>query len=106
LCLENLQKYEEAIASYEKAIIIQPKYYPAWNNLGLALSNLQRYQEAIISYDKAISINPDDAHSWYNRGISLYYIICKDTKKRLHLSTKPLPSNLMTINLGISEVML
>ncbi|MGD1714055.1 tetratricopeptide repeat protein, partial [Dapis sp. BLCC M172] len=54
--LENLERYEEAIAAYEKAIEIQPDYYYTWDSKGIALINLERYEEAIAAYEKAIEI--------------------------------------------------
>ena len=69
--LHELQKYEEAIASFDKAIAIKPDYYEAWHNRGVALSELQRYEEAIASYDKAIVIKPDYHETWDGRGFAL-----------------------------------
>ena len=55
----NLQKYQEAIASYNKAIRYQPNHYQSWYSKGNALLNLQQYTQAIASYDKAIEYKPD-----------------------------------------------
>jgi tetratricopeptide (TPR) repeat protein len=65
------EKYEQAIASYDKAIAIKADYHEAWDNRGSALDDLQRYSEAIASYDRAIAIKPDYYYSWHNRGVSL-----------------------------------
>lgn len=65
------EKYNEAIAAYDKAIELDPDYAHAWNSRGISLRKLERYEEAIASYDKTIKLDPDDAHVWYNRGISL-----------------------------------
>ncbi|MGK7929086.1 MAG: tetratricopeptide repeat protein [Spirulina sp.] len=62
------RQYEEAIASYDKAVEINPNYDAAWYNRGVALYNLGRYEEAIASYDKAVEINPNYDAAWYNRG--------------------------------------
>jgi serine/threonine protein kinase len=69
--LLHLQKYTEAIASYNKAIAIKPDYHEALYRQGVALRQLHRYTEAIESYDKAIAIKPDDHQTWNNRGIAL-----------------------------------
>ncbi|BAY07432.1 TPR repeat-containing protein [Calothrix sp. NIES-2098] len=58
----------EAIACWDKTIKIQPNYYPAWGNRGIALSKLGRFAEAIASYDKVLEIKPDDYLGWYYRG--------------------------------------
>ena len=69
--LLRLQKYQEAIASYDKAIAIKPDFHEAWYGRGLCLDNLQKYQEAIASFDKAIAIKSDFHEAWHNRGFSL-----------------------------------
>ncbi|MBD1219195.1 MAG: tetratricopeptide repeat protein, partial [Aphanizomenon flos-aquae Clear-A1] len=69
--LLRLQKYQEAIASYDKAIAIKPDFHEAWYGRGLCLDNLQKYQEAIASFDKAIAIKSDYYYAWHNRGFSL-----------------------------------
>ncbi|MEH1826083.1 MAG: tetratricopeptide repeat-containing serine protease family protein [Nostoc sp.] len=65
------QKYEQAIASYDRAIAIKPDYYEARHNRGVSLEKLQRYSEALASYDKVIAIKPDYHLAWYGRGNSL-----------------------------------
>ena len=65
------EEYEEAIASYERAVEINPDDQDAWYGLGYALGNLGRYEEAIASYERAVEINPDKEKAWYNRGIAL-----------------------------------
>ncbi|MFN6440364.1 MAG: CHAT domain-containing protein [Nostoc sp. DedSLP01] len=71
LALGNFGRFEEAIASYDKAIQLKPDDYSAWNYRGLALANLGRFEEAIASYDKAIQLKPDYYSAWYNRGNAL-----------------------------------
>jgi tetratricopeptide (TPR) repeat protein len=66
--------YEEAIASYDKALEIKPDYYEVWGNRGVALNDLGKYEEAIASYDKVLEIKPDKHEVWYNRGIALINI--------------------------------
>jgi tetratricopeptide (TPR) repeat protein len=72
LCLTELQRYSEAIASYDKALSIKPDKHDAWFNRGIALYKLGKYEQAIASYDKALSIKPDKHEAWNNRGIALY----------------------------------
>jgi tetratricopeptide (TPR) repeat protein len=66
--LASLQRHEEAIAAYEKAIAIKPDSYDAWRHVGIALSELKRYKEAMAAYDRAIAIKPDNAEAWRDRG--------------------------------------
>jgi len=67
----SLEKYEEAITSYDKALQIKPDLYDAWNNRGGALGKLGRYEEAIASSDKALQIKSDLHEAWNNRGVAL-----------------------------------
>ncbi|MFM8298461.1 MAG: tetratricopeptide repeat protein [Microcystis aeruginosa] len=65
------KEYEQAIASYDRALEIKPDFHEAWNNRGIALGNLGRWAEAIASYDQALEIKPDYHQAWNNRGIAL-----------------------------------
>jgi tetratricopeptide (TPR) repeat protein len=69
--LKNLGRYEEAIASLDKALEIKPDYYKAWYSRGNALYALDFYEEAIFSYEKAIQLKPDFAQAWYEKGKAL-----------------------------------
>ncbi|HEY9297383.1 MAG TPA: tetratricopeptide repeat protein, partial [Phormidium sp.] len=71
-CLYELKRYEEAIASYKKALVTNPVSDMAWYNLGLLiLGTLDRLEEAISSFDKALTINPENENAWYFRGVTL-----------------------------------
>ena len=72
--LYSAKKYEEALASYDKAIEINSENADAWNYKGHALNALSRYEEALASYDKAIEINSDDNFGYgflINKGMVL-----------------------------------
>jgi tetratricopeptide (TPR) repeat protein len=64
--------HEEALASFDKALELQPDFYIAWGNRGTALDSLGRYEEAIASYDKALEFKPDSHNAWNNRGNALF----------------------------------
>jgi predicted O-linked N-acetylglucosamine transferase (SPINDLY family) len=69
--LRELQRLDEALASYDKAIALKPDYATAFNNRGTALKELERLDGALSSYDKAITLKPDYPEAFYNRGIIL-----------------------------------
>ena len=69
--LIQLQRYEEALATYEKAIDIKPDYPQALSGQGKALFQLKKYQESLTAYDKAIQIQPNYLEAWTNRGFVL-----------------------------------
>ena len=49
--LGELERHEEAIECYDKAIELNPKYEKAWYNKGVNLERLERHAEAITCYD-------------------------------------------------------
>ena len=51
--MSTFQQYEQAIASFDKALQLKPDNHQGWNNRGIALVNLGRYDEPIASKDNA-----------------------------------------------------
>ena len=72
--LQDLKRYEEALASHERALELKPDYAEGWSNKGAVLNELKRYDEAIAHYDKALSLKPDYADAWSNKGTTLNQI--------------------------------
>jgi tetratricopeptide (TPR) repeat protein/S1-C subfamily serine protease len=64
----DLGNKQEAIADYDRAIAINPKYAEAYSNRGNDKSDLGNKQGAIADYDRAIAINPKLALAYNNRG--------------------------------------
>ena len=56
--LAGLGRFEEAEASYRRAIALNPRYPEAFNNLGTVLQGLGRLEEAEASYRRAMELNP------------------------------------------------
>jgi tetratricopeptide (TPR) repeat protein len=56
--VSNLNKSDEAIKAFDKAIELNSQYSAAWYNKGRVLYKLNKSDEAIKVYDKAIEINP------------------------------------------------
>lgn len=69
--LYDLNRYEEALTLYKKAIQVRPDYLEAWNCQGNTLFQLKRYKEALNAYDQAIQIKSNYLESWSGRGIVL-----------------------------------
>ncbi len=69
--LFQLQRYREAVASYDRVIHARPEEYLAWFKRGIALENLQHYEEAIVSYDRVVQLQPEDYLAWFKRGAAL-----------------------------------
>ncbi|MDR0206125.1 MAG: tetratricopeptide repeat protein [Bacteroidales bacterium] len=51
--------YEEAVRLYSKAIEVNPAYYQAWFNRGLAYEWMDDYKNARNDYQQSLSINPN-----------------------------------------------
>ena len=67
--LKELGKFDEAIASYHKALSIDPDYVKAYDNLGLAFLVLGRPEEGVASYNQALKLTPDDEAYFPTHGI-------------------------------------
>jgi len=65
--LQEVARFAEAVASYDRAIRLKPDYSEAYRNRGNALKQLGRLAEAVASYDHAIALRPSVA-SYTNRG--------------------------------------
>ncbi|MBV8650975.1 MAG: glycosyltransferase family protein, partial [Alphaproteobacteria bacterium] len=66
--LAELQRYEEALQSYERAIALKPDYVEAIGNAASALSALGRSGEAIEWAQRALAINPEYIPALINLG--------------------------------------
>jgi len=71
LVLQELKRFSEALANYDKVLAMQPAFFQAWSNRGNTLMALNRVQEALLSYDRAIALRPDFAEAHHNRGNAL-----------------------------------
>jgi tetratricopeptide (TPR) repeat protein len=69
--LNDLDKPEEAIASYRRAIEIDPKDPNAPYNMGFALEKQGKLDEAIDSYRKALELNPLGDRAYHQLGHAL-----------------------------------
>jgi tetratricopeptide (TPR) repeat protein len=67
----ELKRYEEALASYDRALTIQSNFAEALSNRGNVLFDLKRYEEALASYDRALAIQPDFPEAHLGRGTVL-----------------------------------
>ena len=66
--LLNTKQYQEAIFSFNKALILKPDYTDAYFNLGKTQRALRLYKDAIISYSKCIDLDKSYASAYNNSG--------------------------------------
>jgi tetratricopeptide (TPR) repeat protein len=65
-----LNRYQEAVDDYTRAIQLNPPYLDAFLQRGtLCYKILKRYEEALTDFDKAIEIDPGCASAYLHRGI-------------------------------------
>jgi len=72
--LWRLFEFEDAVAAFDEAIKLKPKFEQAWYGRGLALNSQEKYREAVVSFDKATEINPRLYQAWRQRGEALYWL--------------------------------
>lgn len=64
--LQEQGKREEAIATYQEVIKLNPDFHPAYINLGETLSEQGKLDEAISCYRHALKLRPNDIHYYRN----------------------------------------
>jgi tetratricopeptide (TPR) repeat protein len=65
--LQSLGRFDEALASYDKALALNSNYVAALNNRGAILKVMKRLEEALVSYDRALALKPDLTTALTNR---------------------------------------
>jgi tetratricopeptide (TPR) repeat protein len=68
----NLERYQDALKCFEKAVSLGSGHSKLFNNIGVALVRLKRQEEALIYYDKALKSDPEFGNAWFNKGKALY----------------------------------
>lgn len=63
-------KFEEAIAGYDKAIRRKPDDALLYYSRGLANAGIKRYDAAVKDYNEAIELNPSYSPAYYERGLA------------------------------------
>jgi tetratricopeptide (TPR) repeat protein len=66
--LVEVERYDDAITAYQKAVEIKPDFYEAWYNMGISYKNKGEDDNAINAYRKAVEIKPDKHEAWNNMG--------------------------------------
>src|SRR6476661_1572382 len=73
--LRKLGQYNAAMASYDRALKLDPNYQDIWLNRGALLCDfLNRPQEAFACFKRAVEIAPDNPLAWYNQGNALRHL--------------------------------
>ncbi|MGA3067510.1 MAG: tetratricopeptide repeat protein, partial [Tepidisphaeraceae bacterium] len=65
------RQFDPAIASYRKAITLEPNFVEAHNNLGVALRNNEQFAQAVAIFRKTVELDPELPEAHYNLGNAL-----------------------------------
>ena len=63
------QEYDKALADYNQALAINPRYAPAYCFRGAAWNNQEQYDKALADYNQAIAIDSQYATAFHKRGV-------------------------------------
>lgn len=69
--LQKLNRFQEALTSYEKALEIDKNFYEALIGKGNMLDQTGKPDKALSAFNAASQIRPDDYLVWYSRGTLL-----------------------------------
>jgi protein O-GlcNAc transferase len=64
-------RYREAIADFDKAISINPKYPDAYCSKGTSLAELELWDQSLSAHRTALSLRPNFAEAWLGVGRAL-----------------------------------
>ncbi len=72
--LKRVGRYEEALASYERALGIDPNDVEGHIGRGSVLRALMRFDEALASFERAIALRAGDAEIHFHRAVVLQFL--------------------------------
>jgi len=65
--LNSLDRPEEALAAFDRALVLAPTYADAWLNRAGVLERLGRKADALAGIDRALALNPAMPMAWFRR---------------------------------------
>ena len=66
--LQRKERFDEAIRSYDRALILDPGRVEVWLSMAELLVRQERFDEAIKSFDCAVTLDNARADIWYRMG--------------------------------------
>ncbi|MDP2912732.1 MAG: tetratricopeptide repeat protein, partial [Candidatus Omnitrophota bacterium] len=69
----EMGKYEDAVKTLNRAIVLEPKNLETINSLGAAYGSLKKYDEAIKLFKKSTAIDPTFVSAYLNLGTTYEY---------------------------------
>ena len=74
MILDKLEKIDDAIASYKKAIKLNPAYFEVYFNMGQLFMRNRMAEKAIPNYKKTLELKPDFVEGYIALGNALKYL--------------------------------
>jgi len=65
----KLNRFDESIASYDRAIKIKPTYAEVYKKKADSLRNLHQFEDSLLNYEKAIALKPNYPKAYHDAGI-------------------------------------
>jgi tetratricopeptide (TPR) repeat protein len=72
MCLRNIQKYDESLTYFDKALSVEPENDMFLNFKGFSLRDLKRWDEYLDIQTKLLKINPHDDAVWNEKAVGLF----------------------------------
>ncbi len=82
--LDDLGKYEEAIATYKKVIELAPNWEAPYYDMGISYDNKKDYQTSRKLYEKAVELAPNYGTAWERLGTVCHDLKDLDAAERAH----------------------
>ncbi len=71
VALQLLERFEEALKAFDKAVQLQPERAELWRNRGNVLIQLERHSDAVLAYQHALKLDPSLWDVAYRNGVLL-----------------------------------
>ena len=68
VCYENLDRIDESLDAYNRAIDLDPFSECAWYNIGIAYNRINEFDKAIEAYNYALALDPTFYDALFNKG--------------------------------------
>jgi len=68
VALAGQSRWEEALSSLDRALVLRENDADIWNNRGVVLWHRKQYEDALIALEKTVQLQPDRAQAHFNRG--------------------------------------
>jgi protein O-mannosyl-transferase len=95
-----------AVAEFQKALDINPKYTPAMDSMGLVLMRMDQPQKAMKYYRRAIELDPKFAEVRYHYGIALEKIGDTDAAEEQYAKAVQLKPNYAEAEYNLASILL